>query len=245
MKRLLYISILFIATTIMAQPNPPDSAEWVVGRYMSLMNYEAVPRNEMLFIESTAMPRYAGGDTAIVKRWYTGFSSCRIEVWQKGQLIEGWHNYEHKIFRKYDSQKKQWVDASEIHYYDHTIGYDFRGPLYKRATNGSFMLYGGIATFEGNKVYKVMVTAPGMFDRDYYFEQRSGLLFLIIEKETSYGEERNDGEGRLEWRSIDEYLPLGETLIVSKETYQQNGLRTTTTHKPTLMEVNLDIFKKD
>lgn len=245
MKRLTFISILLVATTIMAQDVAPDSSEWVVGRYMSLMNYESLPRDKMLLIESVAVPRYSGGDTTIVRRWYTGTSSCRIEVWQKGSLMEGWHNYEHKIFRKYDTKKKQWVDASEIHYYDHTVGYDFRGPLYRRATNGTSMAYGGIATFEGHSVYKVLATAPGMFDREYYFEQQSGLLFLILEKETSYGGERDGGEGRLEWRSIEEYLPVGEMLMVSKETYQQEGLRTTTTHTPLLTDTNLDIFKKD
>jgi len=212
---------------------------------MSLMNYDALPHDQMIeittLVTSSAMPN----DTGMVRRYYALPNSYRVEVWYGDTLYDAWHNDGTKIYRHYDAAQRQWVDASEIFYYDHIMGYDFRGPLYHRATNGTILVYGGKATFEGHPIYRVSATTPSMFDREYYFEQQSGLLFLYVEKETTYGDEQVDAASHVDWRSIEEYLPLGESLIVAREIYQQDIFRTTLLHQPRLLPINRSLFADD
>ncbi|MBQ7279425.1 MAG: hypothetical protein IJR13_01700 [Bacteroidales bacterium] len=246
MKRLhLAILLLLSAAALNAAAQEKDSAEWVVARYMALMNYDALPHDKMIAITTLVTSAAMPGDTGIVRRYYAMPNSYRVEVWYGDTLFDAWHNDGTKLYRHYDAAQRQWVDASEIFYYDHIVGYDFRGPLYHRATNGTTLIYGGTATFEGHPIYRVSTSVPSMYDREYYFEQESGLLFLFVEKESTYGDEQLDASIRVDWRSIDEYLPLGESLIISHETYQQNAFRTTLLHTPRLLPIDRTLFSHD
>lgn len=237
--------MMIAATAGMLAQTDLDSAEQVVARYYSIMGYDHLPHNKMLYLETQIVSTAAQGDTALLRRWFALPNSYRIELWQDDTLREGWHNDEQLVFRKYDAKKRQWIKASQMHYYDNITGYDFRGPLYRRKTNGSVMVYGGLVSFEGHAVHKVMVSAPEMYDRDYLFEKESGLLFLYIEHETAYGNEEMNAENHVDWRSIEEYLPVGPAIVVSRETYQHNGYRTTLIHKPQLLPTDRSLFAND
>ncbi len=160
-------------------------------------------------------------------------------------MVQGYHNDELRLFRKFDSAKHEWVDASQIHYDDMTVGYDFRGSLYHRATNGTEMMYEGSLQFQGHPVEKVYASAPETYDRDYLFEKESGLLFLYTERTTSFGEELMDEARHVDWRAYAEYQPVGRSLIVSEESYQHHGTITLVRHYPLLIPATRKPFVED
>lgn len=222
-----------------------DTAEAVVERYLRLMNYEALPKDQILKVTTKTVSNRHPMDTSIVKRWFAWPNSYRIEVWHRDTLLEGWHNDEQKTFRRYDEGKKKWVVEHELTYFDRVTGYDIRSVLYFRKKNGMEMRYGGMRTFEGHQVYVVATRVPGMYDRDYLFEAESGLLFLMIEKDSHEAGERMDAKNHIDWKTIDEYLPVGESLIASKEQYQHQGRRIVATHQPELIPMDRTLFSKD
>lgn len=222
-----------------------DSAEAVVGRYMQIMNHEALPKDMMLKITTRTVSSDNPSDTGIVMRWFAWPNSYRVEVWYHNTLQEGWHNDEQRVIRRYDETKRRWTIANEMNYFDRVSGYDFRGPLYFRKKNGTEMKYSGTRTFEGHRVLVVSTRVPGMYDRDYLFEAESGLLFLSVEKESFLGDDQPLKDNHVDWRSIDEYLPIGESLVVTKEQYQHQGRRIVATHQPELLPMDRTVFSKD
>ncbi|MBQ0016278.1 MAG: hypothetical protein KBT04_04790 [Bacteroidales bacterium] len=222
-----------------------DTAEAIVQRFMSIVAYDALPHDSILFIRSHVVSRHAPHDTCVILRWFAWPHDRRIEVWQHDTLVEAYHNRGLTRFRKLDSQTHQWIDASHIHYDDMTIGYDYRGPLYNRHTNGCHMLFDGVYLFNGHPVKKISVSMPESYDREYLFEKESGLLFMVIEKNTSFGQDKMDEDRHIDWRAYDEYLPVGQSLIVSKECYQHHGTVTFVTHYPELIPLDKLIFEND
>ncbi len=223
-----------------------DSAEAVIARFMTLMNYEALPHDSILLIESTIVTRNAPHDTCKMRRWYGYPHNVRIEVWMHDTLYEGYHNNGIKYYRKYDYKQKMWIDASDIHYNDMTQAYDYRGPLYNRHNKGYEISYAGEYTFNNHKIYRISVSSPETYDRMYLFEKTSGLLFLCTESTTIQGKNSKDiGDNHIDWRAYEEYLPLHESLIMSSESYQHHNTVTFARHIPRLIPMNKNIFKYD
>lgn len=242
-RLLLFACMLLMAALLHGQSG--DTAEAVVSRYMKLMNYEALPKDMMLEITSKLVNNVRPDDTMVVRRWFAWPGSHRVEVWEGDSLSDAWHNDGHKSFRRYDGAKHCWIDVSEIYYFDFVMGYDFRGSLFHRKTNGMVLRYGGERLFDGHRVRVVRARVPGMYDRDYMFEESSGLLFLFVELDSSYGDDKPLEENHVDWRSIEEYLPVGGSLVVSKEHYQHHGLRTEATHTPRLAPFDKRLFEQD
>jgi hypothetical protein len=70
---------------------------------------------------------------------------------------------------------------------------------------------------EGQEVYRVEVSDPDHLDRYYMFEKSSGLLFLMMPVVPETGKRHQE----VEWRAINEYLPIdGAYIFPSVESYQ-------------------------
>ena len=60
-----------------------------------------------------------------------------------------------------------------------------------------------------------------MFDRNYFFERKTGLLFLVTEEDHIYGNaEKAANAQRVDWRGWHEFTPFRGCLLPTVESYQ-------------------------
>ena len=71
--------------------------------------------------------------------------------------------------------------------------------------------------WEDRDIYRLAIEDPDHLMRFYLFEKESGLLFLITPITPEKGPRRKE----VEWRAINEYLPVdGAYIFPSMESYQ-------------------------
>ena len=111
-------------------------------------------------------------------------------------------------------------------YYDAEQAYDIYGPLYQWRLRGEDLTYEGVARYKDQPVIRIGARSPSHYDRHYYFEQGSKLLFLYTESDSVAGEPLPlKTRNRVDWHAYHEYQPLGEVLLPSVESYQyQNSI---------------------
>lgn len=223
-----------------------DSAEFVVDRYLRLLNIEALPADSLLVIETTVtFPNAA--DTVFMRRWYMPGQRFRVEIRQRGMLRIGLVSNGKDRFSSYDRRLKSWgkINAEEM---EHALmSYDFRGPLYDWRAKGATLTWGDRTSYKGQSLQVVKVSCPDFYDRYYMFEPGSGLLALIIETDNLPGaiEGSRPRDNHIDWKAIHEYQPLGTSLIVSQESFSRKGQLTILTSTVHFEPADEALFNRD
>lgn len=232
MKRKLSV-ILFACQLIMlqaqaiAQPatagNDTAKAARIIDNYLGFIDFEPILKDSVLSVVSYVIDREHPQDTMTIYHWYGRGRQLRIEMWQRGELQEGFYSNGGKIFRMFRPAVRSWVDLTQDNFYNYTLAHDIRGALYSWRSKGAEVRYAGQYKFDGHNVDRVFVASPGIFDRYYFFEKETGLLFMLTEEDHIYGDAQkaNDAQ-RVDWRAWHEFTPFGGILLPSIESYQRD-----------------------
>lgn len=232
MKKILS-TILFVCllSTLQAQTNTqepsPDGdtlkAVGIIENYLSFVNFDPILTDSTLCVVSYVVDRAHPQDTMTIYHWYMKDHQLRIEMWQKGELQEGFYSNGKKIFRMFRPAVRSWVDIAQDNFYDYTISHDVRGALYDWRSKGAEVRYAGQYVFNGHNVDRIFVTSPGIFDRYYFFEKETGFLFMLTEDDHIFGDAKKTKDAqRVDWRAWHEFTPFRGFILPTIESYQFN-----------------------
>ena len=224
MKQTLTFLLLLLPVLACSQQLPgsgDDSSAAVVDRYLRMMNIEGYHADSMLVME-TAVTVFGSSDTLWLRRWFAPANKHRVELWYQGKLTEGMISNGEDKFLLYDTKKKKWTSTKPGEVVPKLSGYDFRGPLYMWRWNGTHLTWNGMSELKGQPVKVVKASRPGMYDRYYMFEAGSGLLTLVMETDAYDSTAAPMKESHIEWKSCHEYLPVGNHLVPSQESFMRN-----------------------
>lgn len=236
MRHTTYLFLLLWLTTplfSMGQAVVDDAeaeAAATVDAFLHTLNLEARSSDSVLFVESHIVPR-GQTDTLIMRRWAGQQHRRRIEVWYEGRLQMCLFSDGHTYFESYQ-RDEGWRSINDEKYYDEEQAYNIFGPLYQWQLRGEDLRYEGTAYLNDKPVVRISARSPSHYDRHYYFEKESKLMFLYTESDSIAGEAlplrtRN----RVDWHAYHEYQPLGEILLPSAESYQYKNSITLIFHK--------------
>ena len=246
MKRLvLLLALVGVTLTAFAQNHQyiPDTATLIVDRYLRALNVEAQKTDSMLYVETVTVCREHPGDTMFMKRWFLPPQCMRAEVFEKGRRVVGYRSNGKDVYREF--KKGKWSTISPSEFLTLASGYDFRGPLYNWRINGIDLTYEGEWLFNNQPVYRVLVQDIFRYDRHYLFDKSNYLMFLADEiPPTEEKAKREQAAAPIEWRAIHEYLPVGEMLLPSVESYQVNGELFIVYHTYRYLPVDMRLFNK-
>lgn len=223
-----------------------DTAEYVVERYLRLLAIDELPEDSVLSLE-TAVTVYGDTDTVWMRRWYMPSNKFRIEISYHGRIVQGYITNGKKRFRRYNRFDRVWEPINQTDIDTIVRSYDFRSPLYRWREKGATLTWNGTTLLKEHPMQVVKVSSPDMFDRYYMFDPDNGLLTLIIETDKMNGATVNvaDYPSHIDWKSFQEYQPVGHSLIPSEESFLRNDdltiLHTTVRLEPR----NDDLFNKD
>ena len=225
MKKTLMMLALLLPMAAAAQ----DSAEAVVGRYLRMLNYEALPMDSLLVMETT-ITFHGSTDTFTMRRLFAAPNMMRVEVWHGDTLTNGYCTNGGSRHREYARNQGWWNDARHEDFHRRIDSYEFRGPLYRWQERGIKLTYMGGTMTKGERLQVVRAEMKDNYTRYYMFEQRSGLLVLMQERD----EDTTEGNtvlkslrpSPIEYEVTHEYLPIGESLIPSETSYMRGGLLT-------------------
>lgn len=199
----------------------PDTAVLVVDRYLKILNYDNMPSDSMLYIETIIVDRDNPKDTTLMKRWFVMHQKMRGEIYVNGVRQKALRTNGKDLFREFKNGRWRAIDPAN--FYTKLAEYDFRGPLYNWRTQGVELEYKGSWMYNGNEVYRVLVHDPFRYDRYYLFDKQSGLLFMIDELPIDPTTTKSDAVPNVDWRAIHEYYPIHMMFIPSEESYQIDG----------------------
>lgn len=244
MRNLLLTALLL--TALLPRAAAQDTAEAVVERYLRLLNYEALPQDSMLVLETT-ITYHGQPDTFAMKRYYQHGGMMRVEVRLHGQLTNGLCTNGGSRHRIMSPSLGWWSDAEHVDFHTRMQGYDFRGPLYGWRATGTQLSYNGTTTLNGETLQVVRAEQKGHYVRYYMFEEQSGLLVVVLEKdELPAGEQKPMFSVKpIDFKSIHEYLPVGESLIPSQESFMRDGQLTIMETKAHFEPRNDMLFNRD
>lgn len=201
-----------------------DSAIAIVTKYMNLLNYDALKSDSILYIETNIYKRSNSHDTAILKRWFMQPNLFRAELWHGDTLLQGCYSDGRNIHKEHNlSFLPGWTEVAPSRYYTIAPGYDFRGALHYWKDDGTELRYDGIWDYNGHNVYKIYAESPERYNRYYYFEKESGLLFLIEETQKHSAYSNHQAYDHPDLHGYHEYQPLGNVVLPSIESYQMGG----------------------
>ena len=103
----------------------------------------------------------------------------------------------------------------------------------------------GSVDYNGVPLQAVDVSMPNMYERTYFFDPSNGLLALIIENDSLNSDFAPRPETRIEWKIIHEYLPIGESLLPSLESFFRGTTLTILATKPRFLPRDTHIFNRD
>lgn len=223
MKRLIALLIMASPLWVAAQ----DTAEAVVDRYLALLNYAALPDDSTLVMETT-VTFHGSTDTFTLRRWFAPPTMMRVEVWHGDTLTTGFCTNGGSRHREYSRRQGWWFDAAHSSFHQKMDAYDFRGALYDWRLHGIELDYRGIVTLKGERLHVVRARQENNYTRYYFFEERSGLLVLMQEK----NEDAADNEKLkqmlrvppIEYKAYHEYKPVGGSLVPSEESFMRDGI---------------------
>lgn len=232
MKRIVLAALLLLTATYgaKAQATAPASEEAIaqgikiVERYLEMVDFQREKTDSMLYVESKVVDRSHPKDTMTIYRWYMAPRYMRVEIWQNGRINDGYYTDGTTIFRKFRESTRDWADTPQDNFVKRTTPLDIRGALYDWRSKGSEISYAGEYTIEGQKVDRIFVQSPGVFDRYYFFEKKTGLLFMTTEMESTL--EQNEiakNAVRVDWRAWNEFTPVHYFMMPSVESYQYDG----------------------
>lgn len=238
------VALLFIAQS-WAQSSPQDSASKIVDHYVSLVNHKSIRSDSILFIETAIVNDSHTEDTLIMRRWFLPPNNNRVEFWQNGKRQTCYHSNGEKIYRKYDTIANAWTSEAADSYYMECSNYDYHGPLYDWRNNGNELFFRGESDFEGTPIYVVHVEGPSHYDRNYFFEKSTGLLFFVQEFPTIEGKPMTAHGSQVDWRAFHEFTPFGNSILPTQESYQHQGIITVMKHTYKYLAPDKTIFEKD
>ena len=249
MKKNLIFVLLFacIAPLVCAQQQQTsqDSAAAIIKRYYSILKYNYLKRDSILYIESKIVHSSTPNDTLVMRRWFLPRFLSRIEFWYNGQQEVSYHSDGRDIFRKFDTVARAWMNISREQYFDEALAYHYQGALHDWETKGCELEYVGEGTYEGHPIEIIKTFCPNNYDRQYYFEKETGLLFQLDEYPLIMGEKVSRSDSRVEWRAIHEYQPLGMFLFPSIESYLHQGELTIQYHHYQFIPLSKTVFIAD
>ena len=230
--------LLCVSQSVRAQDDIPlstatnaDTAKSIVDAFIGKLNYEALPTDSMLYIESAIFDFHDRTDTIYLKRWFLPPHNHRVELWSHAKIVLGYLTDGVKNARRFDTLKHVWQKIDLADYYDHGAAYDFRRPLYNWRTKGTEFQYLGEKEIEGVKVWQVHAASPGMYVRDYLFDCGTGLLFFVIEHSTYFEGDEDPYHRNVDWRAFSDYIHIGNSMLPYTESYKQNGRVTVINHR--------------
>lgn len=224
MKRLLLLLAL-LPLGLQAQ----DSAEVVVGRYLKLLCYDSLPKDSTLVMETT-ISFHGSNDTFTMRRWFTPPSMMRLEVWHDDALQTGLCTNGSNRYREFIRRMDWWEDVKPEEFQSKMEAYDFRGGLFNWQARGIQLEYRGVVLFKGQRLQVVRAKQKDHFTRYYMFEEQSGLLVLVQEKDEDDDNTNIDLKPLhvkpMEYKVFHEYMPLGGSLVVRQESFMREGVLT-------------------
>ena len=247
MKRLLLSALMLLPLSLGAQNHHfviKDTAVHVVDTYLRMLNFEALPEDSILYLETT-ITSPGSADTFLMRRWHARPQMFRVEVWKKDKLTYGICSNGNDRYRQYIPKADYWEEFSPDKFWEEFDGYDFRGPLYDWRNNASELHWNGTTDYNGHPLQVVKVLRPDSYDRFYMFDPSNNLLTLIIEQPTIYGDSARISPSHIEWKVFHEYQPLGECLIPSLESFLRGTTLTILATKPRFLPRNTLIFNRD
>lgn len=230
MKKLAFL-LLLAPLTLWAQDSPQDTARTIVERYLKMLNYEALPTDSTLVLETT-VTFHGSTDSYTLRRWYAPPTMMRIEVWHGDTLTTGLCTNGSGRHREYSRHNGWWNDVDHSLFHQHVDAYDFHSPLYNWEMRGITLKYKGTTELKGQQLEVVQAHQKDSYVRYYMFEKQSGLLVLMQERDedtTSAGIQslmKALTVKPIDYKVIHEYLPVGESLIKSQESYMRDGVLT-------------------
>ena len=248
MKKASLLPLFLLSLGLWAQSQ--DSAAVVVGRYLKILNYEALPQDSTLVLETT-ITFHGSNDTFSLRRWFTPPAMMRVEVWHRDTLTDGYCTNGSDRHRGFQRHMGWWNDIPHSDFHHKIDAYEFRGPLYNWEQRGVKLTYQGIATAKGQRLQVVRAELEGSYARYYFFEEQSGLLVLVQEKD----EDNAEGEAQIikkllrvkpiDYKVYHEYLPLGTSLVPLQESYMRDGVLTIMETTARFVPRNNMIFNQD
>ena len=234
MFRILSIALLFcLALPLSGQEAnhvPEGKAEEVVADYFRTINLEALRSDSLLFVESRIVGR-GDTDTLIMRRWCGQRHRRRVELWYHGELQMCLFSDGRTYYESYHVDEG-WKSVNAETYFDAAQPYDIFGPLYQWYLRGEELQYDGTVLYHDEPVECVSSRSAMHYDRRYFFEKKSKLLFLYTESDSINGEPSPvTPRNRVDWHAYHEYQPLGTVLLPSVESYQHNKNITLIFHK--------------
>lgn len=227
---------------------PVDTARAIniIDNYISRLDFGKKPGDSIMFVVTKVVEYSHQDDTMYIYRWYQNPRKIRIEIWSGGQIIDGFVSDAISIFRKFNTNYREWADVTPDSFFDITMPLDIRGALYDWRSKGSEVSYAGEFNFQGHPVDRIFVASPRAFDRYYYFEKETGLLCFITEEEHMFGDgEPTKNAHRVDWRAWNEFTPFRGFLMPSIESYQAEGSLVTMYHSYQYLAPNADIFSEN
>lgn len=245
MKKTLLMLLLLLPPLLRAQ----DSAEVIVERYLRMLNYEALPQDSLLELQTT-ITFHNSADTFIMKRWYAAPTMMRVEVWHGDTLTTGLCTNGSSRHREYSRSLGWWNNIDHQRFHTKISSYDFRGPLYDWRLHGIRLQYMGTTEVKGQQLLVVRGEQKDNYTRYFMFEKERGLLVLMQEKDEATANSSQSIIQSLMIRPIDykvvhEYLPQGESLIMSQESFMRDGLLTIMETRGRFLPRNDMIFNQD
>ena len=213
-------------------PTAEDTARAIkiVDRYVDYINYDRIRNDSILFMVTYIVDQDHPKDTMTLYRWHYWPNLDRLEMWQKGRMEVGLYTDGKKLYKEFSSKYRAWRNVTHNTYLDAIEPYDIRGPLYKWRSRAAEMYYAGEYTFEGQLADRIHVSSAGNLDRYYYFERKTGFLFLVTEIKHAMGANVPDLDKMVDWRGWHEFVPVGDCMMPAKESYQVQGHLVVLTH---------------
>ena len=228
-----------------SQQDDTTRAIRIIDNYIGMMDLERIDTDSAICITTYVIDQSHTEDTMFIYRWYQG-DRYRIEIWQGGRVGEGVYSDGEKTHRRFHSGQRQWVSLTRESLYGFRYRLDVRGALLDWRIKGAEPRYDSEVTYNGAKADRLFVQEPGKFDRYYYFEQASGLLFMVTEENHSYGDARIvDESRRVDYRGWHEFIPFRGLMMPSIESYQAGGSKVVLYHHYSIQQVSPTLFTED
>jgi len=194
-----------------------------------MLNYDALPTDSMLVLETT-VTFHGSNDTFIMKRWFATPTMMRLEVYHGDTLTTGLCTNGGARHREYSHHNQWWNESDHNTFHRKMDAYDFRGPLYNWQLHGIKLSYMGTAELKGQPLQVVRAQQEQAYTRYYMFEEQSGLMVLMQEKDDDSTFTTPLLQALavkpIDYKVVHEYSPAGASLIMSEESYMRDGLLT-------------------
>lgn len=252
MKKILFLICTLLALTStwaqtdMLSAKADSMSMAIVDRYLGILNYEGLRKDSMLYVVTYIIDRDYPQDTLFLYRWHMYPHYDRVEIYDKKSIKLGVYSDGKEYYQTFDEKRRTWRHVTPMTCYNMLMPYDIRGSLADWRAKGAEMTYKDETTLNGNAVEQVFVSTPEQFDRTYFFEKKSGLLFLFTEDSNMFGAEKHTRNTYpVDWRGWHEFIPFGRCLFPKIESYQADNHITILYHHYRYEPFDEKLFKEN